>query len=221
MCSLCGCRLQLLRKQQPISLPDLIARFHANPLRDRSVLLLLLSKEAFDLERLVRRLQERAAVSPPRQPPAQGSSAGPGPPPPRELSRASAGARSRRARARPPPPRAVRRPAGRKASARRGWESRTRGPPPPPPRLPGIPTQPATARELGVSRRGDGCRPMVSPWRVAARRPGDGGGGRGGRGGGKRRERGRGLRRRSAPWRAGGPPRAEELSEGGRRHEFR
>lgn len=165
MYSLCGCRLQLLRKQQPILLPDLIARFHANPLRDRSVLLLLLSKEAFDLERLVRRLEERAAVSPPRQPPAPGSSAGPGPPPPRELSRASAGERSRRARARPrpPAPRAVRRPAGRKASARRRWGSRTRGPPPPPPRLPGIPTQPATARELGVSRRGDGCRPMVSP----------------------------------------------------------
>lgn len=35
--------------------PDLIARFHANPLRDGPVLLLLLSKEAFDLERLVRR----------------------------------------------------------------------------------------------------------------------------------------------------------------------
>lgn len=35
--------------------PDLIARLHADPLRDRPVLLLLLGKEAFDLERLVRR----------------------------------------------------------------------------------------------------------------------------------------------------------------------
>lgn len=35
--------------------PDLIAGFHANPLRDGPVLLLLLGEEAFDLERLVRR----------------------------------------------------------------------------------------------------------------------------------------------------------------------
>lgn len=33
--------------------PDLVAGFHADPLRDRSVLLLLLSEEPFDLERLV------------------------------------------------------------------------------------------------------------------------------------------------------------------------
>lgn len=33
--------------------PDLVASFHADPLRDRSVLLLLLSEEPFDLERLV------------------------------------------------------------------------------------------------------------------------------------------------------------------------
>lgn len=35
--------------------PDLIASFHANPLRDGPVLLLLLGEEAFDFERLVRR----------------------------------------------------------------------------------------------------------------------------------------------------------------------
>lgn len=36
--------------------PDLIASFHADPLRDRPVLLLLLSEKALDLEGLVRRL---------------------------------------------------------------------------------------------------------------------------------------------------------------------
>lgn len=35
--------------------PDLVAGFHANPLRDGPVLLLLLGEEAFDLECLVRR----------------------------------------------------------------------------------------------------------------------------------------------------------------------
>lgn len=44
-------RPQLLRRHQPSSLPDLIAGFHANPLRDGPVLLLLLGEEAFDLER--------------------------------------------------------------------------------------------------------------------------------------------------------------------------
>lgn len=48
-------RSQLLREHQPSSLPDLIAGFHANPLRDGPVLLLLLGEEAFDLERLMRR----------------------------------------------------------------------------------------------------------------------------------------------------------------------
>lgn len=54
---------RLLKELRPIPLPDLIARLHANPLRDGAVLLLLLRKEAFDLEGLVRRLQEKAALS--------------------------------------------------------------------------------------------------------------------------------------------------------------
>lgn len=54
---------RLLKELRPIPLPDLIARLHANPLRDGAVLLLLLREEAFDLEGLVRRLQEKAALS--------------------------------------------------------------------------------------------------------------------------------------------------------------
>lgn len=50
--------MQLPGAQGPASLPDLIACFHADPLRDGPVLLLLLREEALDLERLVGRLQE-------------------------------------------------------------------------------------------------------------------------------------------------------------------
>lgn len=55
MPSLCSAGPQLLKEQRLIPLPDLIARFHANPLRNGAVLLLLLREEAFDLEGLVRR----------------------------------------------------------------------------------------------------------------------------------------------------------------------
>lgn len=176
-----------LPSQPLFSLPDLIARLHANPLRDGPVLLLLLSEEALDLERLVGRLEERAAVSA-----AARARAGP-----------TAGAQQSKA---PAPPR--------KASAGRGWESRPRSPPAPRGCPPRVPSQPAAVRGLGVPRHGGGWRPMVSPWRGAARRPGDGGGGRGGRGGGKRpaRRRRRGLRSHSTPWRPADPARRRRSS---------
>jgi len=71
--------VRFLARQPLLLLPDLIARFHANPLRDGPVLLLLLGKEAFDLERLVGRLEERAAVSPARQLLHSPAEQGPGP----------------------------------------------------------------------------------------------------------------------------------------------
>lgn len=93
-------RPQLLRKHQPSSLPDLIAGFHANPLRDGPVLLLLLGEEAFDLERLVRRLQKSAAVSP---------SHSPGPARPQRAGNAAPGSLPLpRGRSVPPPPQPAR-----------------------------------------------------------------------------------------------------------------
>lgn len=80
MPSLCSAGPQLLKEQRLIPLPDLIARFHANPLRNGAVLLLLLREEAFDLEGLVRRLQEKGAVSAA----CSGSSARPRQAPPRD-----------------------------------------------------------------------------------------------------------------------------------------
>lgn len=163
----------LLREPQPAALPDLIARLHANPLRDGTVLLLLLSKETFDLERLVGRLEERAGIRPRRQPPPRpGAQPGPGRP---SRGSSSEGRRLRR------------------APASEGGERCPQGSPAPPRPLhpavclPGIPSQPVAARELAVPLQGSGWLPIVSPWRGEAWRPGDGGGGRGGRGWDKQR----------------------------------
>ena len=51
-CTVCGAN-----DTCKVNIPDLVASLHSDPLRDRPVLLLLLSKKAFDPERLVGRLK--------------------------------------------------------------------------------------------------------------------------------------------------------------------